>query len=196
MRIVIEGNIGAGKSTIISKINNDFRLPVFLEPVSEWMLLSDFYDNKKRFAFSFNVEVLLSFHNWKNNHFNAVYERSPTSCRNVFTEISYDSGHITQKELVLFDNLYKLLSWKNDIIIYIRTDPKLCFERMKIRNRSCEKSVTLEYLNKVHQKHEDLMKLYKKNDIPVYIIDGDNTLDIVYKDVIQTVSTILTVRCS
>ena len=107
MKIVIDGNIGCGKTTLIKTLNDEYRLPIFLEPLHKWdTLLSCFYKDPYKWAFPFNLEVLTSFHEWKANEFSAIYERSPMSCRHVFTELNHEMGHIHPEELKIFDKIW------------------------------------------------------------------------------------------
>ena len=58
---------------------------------------------------------------------------------------------------MIFDKLYETFSWDQDVIIYISTDPTVCYERMKKRNRGCEETVSLEYLINLDKKHKDML---------------------------------------
>jgi deoxyadenosine/deoxycytidine kinase len=182
MKITFEASISAGKSTLLSRLQQDTRLPIFLEPIDKWTLLNKFYENQSRYAFPFNTEVLLSMANWKNNTYDSLYERSPLSCRWIFTQLQYESGDISKEELDIFDKLYNTFGWDQDVIIYIYTDPKICYERMKKRNRGCEESVSLDYLTNLHRKHEDMLEYIKKNktNVKIYTIDGNLDEDTVY----------------
>lgn len=183
MKIVIEGNIGCGKSSLITSIGKNMRIPIFLEPLSEWNLLSAYYKNPEKYALGFNIEVLLSFYKWKDNNFNAIYERSPTSCKYVFTELSHSLKNISNGEMELFNKLYNVLAWKNDIVIYLKTDDDSCYKRMQHRDRKCEQSVEFDYIKQVNQKHENLINHYKLHNIPVYTINGNQEPEKVYEDV-------------
>ena len=187
MKIVIEGNIGSGKSTILKKIEEETRIPIFLEPIRLWTFLEDFYDDIPRWSFAFSVQILMCFQKWKNNEFDGLYERSPTSCRHIFTQMHRDNDTMTQKELDLFDKLYELFSWKSDHTIYVRTDPHVCFERMKKRNRSCENDVPLSYLSEVHEKHESVLSIVPN----VHIVDGNKDIEDVYNDVLAIVTKLI-----
>lgn len=199
-RISIEGNIGCGKSSIISRLCQEERLPVFLEPVEEWKeWLTEFYKDPERWRMSFNINVLLSFEKWKNNNFLAVYERSPISNRHVFTKLQHDEGSMTDLELNLFDQLYSKLAWTPDIIIYIRTDPEVSHTRMQKRGRECENGVTLEYLTSLHKRYDMVLKEGmldinltndKKNCI-IVTIDGNRSHDEVYADVVMCIKSFL-----
>jgi thymidine kinase len=185
MKITIEGGISAGKSTILNRIQQETRIPVFLEPVDKWTLIGKFYENIERWSFTFNIEVLLSMTNWKNNSYKSLYERSPLSCRYVFTQMQVDKGQISKEELQIFDKLYKILSWDQDVIIYIKTDPNICFERMNKRNRGCESQVSIEYLQHLDKKHEDMLNFIKKEktSIKIYTINGNDDENTVYNNV-------------
>lgn len=183
MKICIEGNIGCGKSTIISRLCTEVRVPVFLEPVDEWKdWLAQFYQDPARWGMSFNLKVLMSFNNWSDNKFFSIYERSPVSNRYVFAQLQRDQGKMNDLELELFDALYKKLSWEPDVLIYIRTDPKVSMERMNTRGRECENTVPFEYLQAVHDKYEKVMKGQR------YIVDGNRSHDLVYKDVLDIIT--------
>ena len=187
VKISIEGSIGCGKSTLLSRLQHETRLPVFLEPIQNWTLLTKFYENTERRSFAFNLEVLLSMSQWKDNKYVAFYERSPLSCRRVFTELAYKNKQLTKEELDIFDVLYKTYAWDQDIIIYIKTDPDVCYDRMKARNRNCEETVSLQYLKDLNVMHDEMIQYVSnsKTFIKIYTINGNNNADMVYEDVIK-----------
>lgn len=179
MKVVIESNIGGGKSTIISQIQSDLRIPCFPEPLGDWSMLDDYYLDNERWGFTFNLEVLFSFEKWKFNRFDAIYERSPTSCRKVFVQMLIDNKKISEKEVKLFDKIHQIMAWKSDVVIYIRTDPKVCYDRMTKRGRECEAQVSLDYLKHAHEKHE-IMAQAQDN---CHVVDGNKPCQEVYQDV-------------
>lgn len=187
MKFSIEGLIACGKTTVLTKLQNTIRLPVFLEPIDKWTLLGKFYQNTERWGFTFNIEVIMSMAKWKNNDYDSIYERSPNSCRWVFTQMQYEQGHICKEEIDLFDKLCETFSWDQDYLIYIKADPEVCYERMKKRNRGCEETVSLEYLQNLDKKHTDMINLIreKKPHIQVYIINGNQDEDAVYNDTLK-----------
>ena len=187
MKISIEGNIASGKSTLSTKLQQSTRLPVFLEPVETWTLLNKFYEDIPRWGFTFNTEVLLSMSQWKNNKFNSIYERSPNSCRYVFTQLMHDDEILCDEELKLFDKLFDTFGWDQDVIIYVRTPPNVCFARMHKRGRDCEMGgVSLEYLEKLDKKHKDMMDFVRKNKphIKIIEINGVASADDVFNNVL------------
>lgn len=75
------------------------------------------------------------------------------------------------------------MNWKSDITIYIKTDPEICMDRMIQRGRDCENNVTIEYLKKIHEKHEIMIK----NLDNCYTVDGNRS----YREVYDSVNQIL-----
>jgi len=128
---------------------------------------------------------LLSMSKWANNKYRSIYERSPLSCRHVFTQLHVEAGIMTNAELIIFDKLFGDYSWHQDVIVYIKTDPEICFERMQRRNRDCEKDVTLEYIKAVDQKHTDMIDYIQKKipDIKIYVVNGNESVETVYNSV-------------
>jgi deoxyadenosine/deoxycytidine kinase len=190
MKISIDGNIGCGKSSLLSKLCQETRFPVFLEPVNEWNeLLTLFYQDPSRWGLSLNTKILLSFHKFKNNDFASLYERSPLSTRYIFCELQFEQGDMTEIEFKLFNEIFKQLCWIPDLIIYIKTTPEVSMERMRKRNRDCENNVSFAYIKAVHDKYEELVKSNKYN---IKIIDGNQTPEQVYNDAIEIIKSYIT----
>lgn len=201
-KIAIEGNIGSGKTTLMSRLCQETRLPIFLEPVDEWKdWLTLFYSDPSRWGMSFNMNVLLTFNKWKNNSFTSIYERSPISNRFVFSQLQYDNNCMQDIELKMFERVYDKLAWTPDVVIYIRTDPEVSMARMQARARKCEDSVPLEYIKSVHNKYEEILNnsSYNGNEPFNYLddkyitsdkkkcriihVDGNKSADEVFTDV-------------
>jgi deoxyadenosine/deoxycytidine kinase len=183
MKIAIEGNIGCGKSTVISRLCTETRLPIFLEPVDDWKdWLTLFYNDPARYGLAFNLNVLMTFNRWKGNEFQAIYERSPLSNRFVFAELQKDHGKMNALELDLFHKLYLKLGWAPDVIIYIKTNPEVCHTRMLQRARECESQVSLSYLQDVDKKYEDMI-LNTPPDVTTITVDGNRSHEAVYTEI-------------
>lgn len=192
MKIAVEGNIGCGKSTVLRRISERTRLPIFLEPVdTDWKEgLELFYSDNQRWGFTFNMNVLNTYAQYKQNSFKAVYERSPLSCKHVFSQLQFESGKMLTYENSLFTEFYHKLAWEPDVMIYIQTPPKMCQQRMNLRARECEKEVPIEYLQSVHDKYEQLLTACLRPDsrIKTYIIDGTQDQETVYNKVMEIIN--------
>ena len=178
--IFVEGNIGTGKSTFLNKLSQEFK--VILEPVDEWTktrnangknLLEEFYADPARNAYLFQSIAFRS--RMKNivNQDNAIIERSIFTDRNVFAKACREDGLISDIE---WNDYCGWFDWLTDEFkiqprgfIYLRCDPSISYERIKKRSRSGEESISLEYLQNLHKKHD--MWLLEEESAKVVVID-------------------------
>jgi NADH dehydrogenase (ubiquinone) 1 alpha subcomplex subunit 10 len=100
----------------------------------------------------------------------------------------HDDGILCDEELCLFDKLYTNFGWDQDVLIYVRTPPEVCFERMHKRGRDCEMGgVSLDYLKKLDKKHVDMMEFLRQNKPSIRIIEinGVASADDVFQNVMD-----------
>lgn len=191
--IIVEGNIGAGKSTFLRLVDQALNVQVVYEPHEKWQdingagnLLENFYADTKRWAYTFQSYAFITrvleqeAYLKKALHPIQILERSVYSDRYCFAKNCYQMGTMTALEWKLYKEWFSWLI--NDYVkkpqgfIYLKTDPEVCYERLLKRSRSEEKAVPLEYLQKLHQKHEDWL-IHKKDvlehlvDIPVLVLE-------------------------
>lgn len=173
-----DGNIGAGKSTILEYLHTHYKLPIDLEPVKKWQpYLDDIYMTKKG-IFEFQVRVWLD-RCWiqpKSNTLPMLMERSPYFQRNVFIPANMENGKLNDREFITLHEMYEKSNniWIPNGYIYLRSDPIKCSERIKIRNRQSEDHISLEYLIRLHELHEKAYEFAKANGFPIICINVDN----------------------
>jgi deoxyadenosine/deoxycytidine kinase len=199
MKLYIEANIGAGKTTFINKlkkhyINND-NIICIEEPVDEWLQFKDsennnilnmFYKDQKRWSYTFQMNAFMTRiesikKKYKSNKINFI-ERSIYTDKNCFALICKEKGFINEIEWNLYNNWFKWLNNKFNVepsgYIYIRASPETCYERIKQRNRDEESNITLDYLKDLNRKHEDwLIKKEYNNSVPILILDGEKDFE-------------------
>lgn len=179
VRFVIDGNIGCGKSTLMRRLAEDGHV-CFQEPVEEWdEMLQLFYKDKNRWSFTFQMTVLHSY--LKQYPLDCVVERSPYSSYHVFGQCLYNGGFVSEKEWLLFKAYFDKFAWKPTNIIYIKTDPKVCLERIKTRSRDGESDIGLAYLKNLHFQYDNMFRWIKFDN--VHIVDGDQDEESVYGQV-------------
>ncbi len=186
--LFLEGNIGAGKSSFLQILADHLNCKVIFEPHHRWQALDDsenildlFYKNPKRWAYTFETYTLLTrlcdhqMHLSKHSHQFVISERSPYSGRYCFASNTHDQGYLSDLEWALYQSLCDHLFAKHVApptgIIYLRTAPEVCYERLNIRNRKEEATLPLSYLEQLHAKHEAW--LINKLDIPTLVLDGN-----------------------
>lgn len=188
---LVEGNIGCGKTTLLDKLGENNNCEVIREPVNLWIdikgsdgknLLQEFYEQPERYSYLFQTMVfktrLESLDHVQTKPFR-FSERSIWTDRHVFGKSCINS----QKMNKLETNCYKFwFNWledkffkKPDGIIYLRTDPTKCLDRMRERARHEEDSVSLDYLKEIHNYHEEWLNEWDQT--PLLIIDNNNDND-------------------
>ncbi len=198
---IIEGNIGSGKTTLINKLRQKDKYEVIEEPVNQWLaikgddnknLLGLFYENPQRYAYLFQTMVFktrlksLDVPQEKDIRFS---ERSVWTDKFVFGISCIENGKMNELEkncyYSWFDWLEEKFNPKPSGIIYVKTSPEKCLERIVKRKRSEEDSIPIEYLNELDERHNKWLLNWDKT--PVLVIDNekddqwDNILSKVYK---------------
>lgn len=174
-RVVIDGNIGSGKSTqlkLLSKEGFDVRC----EPIHDWPL-KQFYEDKHRWAFLLQMSVLKSF--VEDESSTTIWERSPESSKWVFWKMLRDQGVGSDEENSVYSFFYDKNSWQPDVHIYIRTSPEKCFERINKRYQEGDGSISLDYIKQVHMYYEEYIRT-KSN---IIIINGENSPEKIQDDI-------------
>ncbi len=186
--LIIEGNIGAGKSTFLKILAQSIpEIDPVLEPTNKWQnndpnnnLLDLFYRDTKRWAYTFQSYAFISriqtqIENLKKSSGNAIQtlERSVFCDRYCFAKNCFESGTMTQLEWNIYKEWFQWLvesyTPKPTGFIYLRTNPDVCYDRLKKRGRSEESEIPLSYLQNLHTKHENW--LIHKQDVSHYLTD-------------------------
>lgn len=194
--ISVEGSIGSGKSTLLRRLKSiliETNNIIFLqEPIDEWESIKDkngitilqkFYENQEKYSFAFQMMAYISRLNLlkkaieENPKKIIITERCLNTDRYVFAKMLYDSGKIEDIEysiyLKWFDHFADMQ--KTQKVIYLKTKPEVCFERISKRNRDGESNIPLDYLENCHNYHEEMIK--NIND-EVLVIDSNVDTDI------------------
>jgi deoxyadenosine/deoxycytidine kinase len=190
MHVAIEANIGAGKSTVMVKIRDHFlHVPMYQEPIDAWDdALRLFYKNKSRWSFMLQMRILYEYLSPKYSESDDVItERCAYSSRYVFGQTLFSEGSLNENEWRVYKEYYDAFDacLEPDVIIYLKTDPKTCLERIQKRGRSMEDGISLEYLQKLNFQYETMMKYFKGT---LHVIDGTRSENEVYKDVVNVLT--------
>jgi deoxyadenosine/deoxycytidine kinase len=174
--IVIDGNIGAGKTTQLDLLEKKgFR--VRREPLDEWPL-NEFYENPSRWAFFFHMVLLKTQKPPSSSR--VIYERSLYSSRYVFWEVLKEDGTVTQKEDETYEYFWNKFIWKPSLFIYLSKDPELAYKHIQNRYQDGDTGVTLEYLKKLDTKYKKLLM-----NIPcrVLVINANRSAEEIHEEI-------------
>ena len=196
--ISVNGNIGSGKSTLMDNLSKaayqDTKLfDLIPEPIESWKpWLKLFYEDPKRYAYSFQSVVLLhqmiqyEFICESQKMMNPIvlFERDPLVSHHIFAQTLMEDGNIHPLEMEVYREMYRRkFHWIPDYTVYIRTEPEVCLERIHERNRSSEGGIPLDYLKKLHNHHERLfIDEAHRYEGRVIVIDGSQTPEKVAED--------------
>lgn len=185
-KIVIDGNIGSGKSTVIKSLQNEYLC--IEEPIEEWKpYLEAFYKDMNKNSLLFQMKVLQ--HHMLNKIYTeddkiTIFERSALSCINIFGKNLLDTGYLSELDMRLLETMNILFGWSPSNVIYINTPPDICYERIHERSRENE-IIPKSYLESISKLYDDLyirkcMKLYINK---IWIVDGSQTKEKVLDDI-------------
>lgn len=161
--ISISGLIGAGKTTLATKLAEKMSLPVFYEPVIDNVYLADFYKDPARYSFPLQVYLLnrrFQQHQqiiWQGQggvQDRTIYEDS------VFAKVLKDSGMMPEREhetyVSLFSNMSNFMK-KPNLIVHLDVSPQESLRRIRMRKRDCESTISLEYLENLYKAYEEFL---------------------------------------
>jgi deoxyadenosine/deoxycytidine kinase len=192
MIVTVDGNIGSGKSSVLEFIHNKYGISIDLEPVRKWQpYLEDMYYNNSG-AFEFQVRVWLDrcFIHEKNQRSTLLMERSPYFQSMVFVPANLENGRITQSQNSMIQEMYSMSMrmWTPQVYIYLRSNPKHCMQRIEERARNSEEAILPEYINRLHELHENAYMMALYNRCLVVCIDVENkTIEEISDEVYQYV---------
>jgi deoxyadenosine/deoxycytidine kinase len=171
LMILLEGNIGAGKTTVGRTAAQSGSIGFIEEPTKMWRegfasnLLDLFYRDPHRWAFTFQICAFITrAKTWREilaltDHSRVILERSIFCDRNVFAENCYRTGLMTPVEYELYSGMWQFLvanyCVQPDLILYLRTPAEECLARIRERDRSEEVGIGLEYLQQLENLHDE-----------------------------------------
>lgn len=176
--IVLAGNIGAGKSTLVGLLAKKLNFIPYFEPVAENPFLKDFYTDMKRWAFHSQVFFLTSraqsHRTLIGDPRSIVQDRSLYEDAEVFAKNLFLQGALSGEEWATYLELYHTLSAvlpPPDLVVYIRASIKTLRQRIAKRGRAFEANISDAYLKGLNTLYEDWIQSFTL--APVLTIPGD-----------------------
>ena len=176
-RIVIDGNIGSGKTTQLGLLEKK-GWRVRREPIDEWPL-EEFYKDPKRWAFYFHMVILQTLRPVKTPE-TVIYERSLLSSRWVFWPVLLKKDVVTKQEDATYAKFYDQYAWYPDLYIFLTKDLDLAWEHIQKRHQAGDTGVTLEYLKELGEEYQ---KLIRNVPCRVYIVNANRSVEEIHKEI-------------
>ncbi|MGQ9621396.1 MAG: deoxynucleoside kinase, partial [Bacteroidales bacterium] len=179
--IVVEGNIGAGKTTLASKIAGDFNARLILERFVDNPFLPKFYTDPERYSFPLELSFLADrYKQLKDEFMTQDIFKSFTVADYYFTKsLIFAAATLTGDEFSLFRQIFYIIYGmlpKPDLYVYLHLDTERLISNIRKRGRSYEKPITEEYLRKIQ---DNYFLFFKQNPENKYLIIDINRVDFV-----------------
>lgn len=192
--LAIEGNIGAGKTTLASRISKDFNAKLILERFADNPFLPKFYEDQSRYAFPLEMSFLADRYQQfvEDTTQLDLFKKFMVSDYDIYKSLIFAKITLQDVEFSLyrkiFDFMYKEVK-KPDVYVYLYQNTERLLDNIKKRGRDYEQDIPFDYLEKINRGYLDYMKAYpEQNSLIIDITDLDfveNETD--YDQIIQQI---------
>lgn len=175
--VVIEGNIGTGKTSLATRISNDFNTRLILERFAENPFLPMFYDQPARYAFALELSFLAERYQQLNDELSPreLFRQQTVSDYILSKSLIFANITLKDDENALYQKLFHIINPhlpKPDLLVYLHKDVPLLQKNIAMRGRSYEKNIADEYLKKLETGYWEFFK--QQSGIRILVVDTNN----------------------
>ena len=177
--VAVAGNIGVGKSTLVTMLSERLGWKPFFEPVGENPYLADFYRDMRTWAFHSQIFFLtrrLRIHRQMIEHpSSAIQDRSVYEDAEIFAHNLFRQRLIGERDYNSYRELYQVLIEflpPPDLVVYLRASVSTLQERIRLRGRDYERQITSEYLRQLNELYESWISRFSL--CPVLTVPADD----------------------
>jgi deoxyadenosine/deoxycytidine kinase len=177
--VAVAGNIGVGKSTLVTMLCQQLGWQPFYEPEGENPYLADFYRDMRAWSFHSQIFFLtrrLRSHRQLLDHpTSSVQDRSVYEDAEVFAHNLYRQGLFDERDYRSYRDLYQVLVDflpPPDLVVYLRASVETLVERIQQRGRAYERTISPEYLGQLNLLYEDWIARFSL--CPVLCVPADD----------------------
>ena len=181
--IAIEGNIGAGKTTLSTKLAEDCNAKLVLERFADNPFLPKFYKDQSRYAFPLEMSFLADRYQQLSDDLAQfdLFKDFVVADYHIFKSLIFAKVTLQEDEFRLYKTMFDIIHKempKPDLYVYLYQNTERLLGNIKKRGRSYEQEIPADYLEKINQGYLDYIKT--QTDLNVLIIDVSD-LDFVKK---------------
>lgn len=174
--ITIEGNIGAGKTTLAHLLSKKLNARLILEEFADNPFLPKFYEDPKQYAFPLELFFMAErYKQMKNRVQSADLFQSITVSDYLFTKcLLFAKVNLPEDEFKLYQKLFDIISQQivlPDVLIYLHAPVKKLQANIKKRNRSYEQQIPDTYLQSIQETYQGYIR---EHNIKTIFIDASN----------------------
>lgn len=172
--IAVEGNIGAGKTTLTKMISEDFGMRLILEQFADNPFLPFFYENPDRYAFPVELFFMTERHKQLQQELSQpdLFQQTTVADYFFLKTLLFAQNNLNPEEFRLFQRLFHVLNGsfpRPDILVYLHRPVDELLANIRKRGRSYEQDITSSYLQKIQGAYFDFFKQGDK--LPILVID-------------------------
>ncbi|RLL50562.1 deoxynucleoside kinase [Mariprofundus sp. EBB-1] len=174
--IAIEGAIGVGKTTLTRKLADKLGSSAFFEQLDNNPFIELFYQDPSRHALSVQLSFLFSrLKHWQSLHQQDLFSQGIISDYLFAKDHIFATVTLSDEELALYDQVSRLIQvdmHRPDLVIYLQSKPSIIMDRIHRRNKQMERSIHIDYLQKVMAAYDQYFFHYQ--DAPLLIVQTDH----------------------
>jgi deoxyguanosine kinase len=184
MFFAIEGVIGVGKTSLARLLQPSFKAQCLLEVFEENPFLSNFYQDRTRFAFQTQIFFLLSrYHQQHSNVPELLAGGQPLISDYTFDKDSlFARINLSGDELEMYQRVHQALAEKipqPEVVVYLRASSDVLMQRITQRDRSYERAMERDYIDTLNQAYDAFYLAPEKSNTTLVI--ETNGLDFVHQ---------------
>jgi len=182
--IAIEGNIGAGKTSLASKIAHDYNAKLILEQFEDNSFLPKFYKEPDKYAFPLEMSFLASRFQQLKDQLSAqdLFKSFTISDYYIVKSLIFAKKTLALDEFNLYTRFFDIIHQqlpKPDLLVYLYVTTSNLQRNIRDRGRPYEQDIQDEYLEKIQEGYFEFIR--QQRDLRILIIDT-NELDFVNRD--------------
>jgi len=175
--LVIEGNIGAGKTTLAQMIAQEYNGKLILEQFADNPFLPKFYNDPDRYSFPLELSFLAERYQQLNRDLTSRDLFKPLNVADYYfmKSLIFAKATLKQDEYNLYRQIFNIIYQsipKPDLYVYLHVDVKKLLANISKRGRDYEKGISEEYLKNLEKGYFDFFR--QQNDMSFLIIDTSN----------------------
>lgn len=182
----VAGNIGVGKSTLVSILADAFGWQPYYELVADHPYLDDYYADRERWGFHSQIWFLSQRFEQQqeiaDTPISVIQDRSMYEDYEVFVKGLLEQGILSHRDFRTYRRLYQALTHSISpptLLIYLRASVEVLQQRIDSRARPAERQIPRAYLEQLNRRYEDWLRRFDL--CPVVTIDT-NELDVIARD--------------
>lgn len=161
--VAIEGNIGAGKTSLATQLASDFNTKLVLERFKENPFLPEFYKDPDRFAFPLEMSFLADRYQQLLDDLTQydLFKENVIGDYDAYKSLIFAKITLQEQEFILYKKLYQITHKelpKPDAYVYLYQNTERLLQNIKNRGRDFEQEIEASYLQKINEGYMEFIK--------------------------------------